>query len=115
MARHFGEVHLSWTDSVPGAGAWRPSRPRSTVDRSCRARRPVPTGGSSPHRGGTPAGWPTGRGAGPLRASGLGRAIKLARAAATEPRRLDMPGLVRAAAAFLADAAAKEPEADPLT
>ena len=45
----------------------------------------------------------------------LPRAVELARTAATEARRLDMPGLLRAADAFLADAAAKARAEDPLT
>jgi DNA-binding CsgD family transcriptional regulator len=45
----------------------------------------------------------------------LPRAVELARAAATEARRLDMPGLLRAADTFLADAAAKARAEDPLT
>jgi hypothetical protein len=40
------------------------------------------------------------------RSAGRARAVELARAAAAEARRLDMPGLLRAADAFLADAAA---------
>jgi hypothetical protein len=43
------------------------------------------------------------------------RAIELARTAAAEARRLDMPGLLRDADAFLADAAARARAADPLT
>jgi DNA-binding CsgD family transcriptional regulator len=43
------------------------------------------------------------------------RAVELARAAAAEARRLDMPGLLRTAEAFLADAAAKTRAADPLS
>ncbi|HEV2777959.1 MAG TPA: AAA family ATPase [Actinophytocola sp.] len=43
------------------------------------------------------------------------RAVELARAAAAEARRLDMPGLLRDADAFLAEAAAMARAADPLT
>src|SRR5262249_42445458 len=43
------------------------------------------------------------------------RALELARAAAAEARRLDMPGLLRAADALLADAAAEARAEDPLT
>jgi len=43
------------------------------------------------------------------------RAAALARAAAAEARRLDMPGLVRAADVFLAEAAALARAADPLS
>jgi DNA-binding CsgD family transcriptional regulator len=43
------------------------------------------------------------------------RAVALARAAAAEARRLDMPGLLQAADAFLADASAKAREEDPLS
>jgi len=45
----------------------------------------------------------------------LPRVVELARAAAADARRLDMPGLLRAADAFLADAAAKARAEDPLT
>ena len=45
----------------------------------------------------------------------LPRAVELARAAAAEARRLDMPGLLRTADAFLAEAAAKARTEDPLT
>jgi DNA-binding CsgD family transcriptional regulator len=45
----------------------------------------------------------------------LPRATELARAAAADARRLDMPGLLRAADAFLADAAAAARAEDPLT
>jgi len=45
----------------------------------------------------------------------LPRAVELARAAAADARRLDMPGLLRAADAFLADAAATARAEDPLT
>jgi DNA-binding NarL/FixJ family response regulator len=45
----------------------------------------------------------------------LPRALELARAAAADARRLDMPGLLRAADAFLADAAARARAQDPLT
>jgi DNA-binding NarL/FixJ family response regulator len=45
----------------------------------------------------------------------LSHAAELARAAATEARRLDMPGVLRAADAFLAGAAAQERAEDPLT
>jgi DNA-binding CsgD family transcriptional regulator len=45
----------------------------------------------------------------------LPRAVELARAAAADARRLDMPGLLRAADTFLADAAAKARAEDPLT
>jgi DNA-binding NarL/FixJ family response regulator len=45
----------------------------------------------------------------------LPRAAELARAAAADARRLDMPGLLRAADTFLADAATKARAADPLT
>jgi DNA-binding NarL/FixJ family response regulator len=45
----------------------------------------------------------------------LPRAVDLARAAAADARRLDMPGLLRAADTFLADAAAKARAEDPLT
>ena len=45
----------------------------------------------------------------------LPKAVELARAAATDARRLDMPGLLRAADKFLADAAAKARDEDPLT
>jgi DNA-binding CsgD family transcriptional regulator len=51
-----------------------------------------------------------------LGASGdLARAMELARAAAAGARRLDMPGLLHAADAFLANAAAKARAEDPLT
>ena len=43
------------------------------------------------------------------------RAVKLAHAAAAEARRLDMPGLLRATDAFLAEAAAEARAEDPLT
>jgi len=43
------------------------------------------------------------------------RAVELARAAADEARRLDMPGLLRAADAFLAGSAAQARAEDPLT
>jgi len=43
------------------------------------------------------------------------RAVELARTAVAEARRLDMPGLLRAADAFLADAAAEARAEDPLT
>jgi DNA-binding CsgD family transcriptional regulator len=43
------------------------------------------------------------------------RAAELARSAAAEARRLDMPGLLRAADAFLADAAARSRAQDPLS
>jgi DNA-binding CsgD family transcriptional regulator len=46
---------------------------------------------------------------------GRTRALELARSAAAEARRLDMPGLLRAADAFLADAAAEARAEDPLT
>lgn len=45
----------------------------------------------------------------------LPRAVELARAAAADARRLDMPGLLRAADTFLADAAAAARAEDPLT
>jgi len=45
----------------------------------------------------------------------LPKAAGLAREAATEARRLDMPGLLRAADTFLAEAAAKARAEDPLT
>jgi DNA-binding CsgD family transcriptional regulator len=45
----------------------------------------------------------------------LPRAVELARAAAADARRLDMPGLLRAADTFLADAAATARAEDPLT
>jgi DNA-binding CsgD family transcriptional regulator len=45
----------------------------------------------------------------------LPRAVDLARAAAADARRLDMPGLLRAADAFLAAAAATARAEDPLT
>jgi DNA-binding CsgD family transcriptional regulator len=45
----------------------------------------------------------------------LPRAVELARAAAADARRLDMPGLLRAADTFLADAAASARAEDPLT
>jgi DNA-binding NarL/FixJ family response regulator len=41
--------------------------------------------------------------------------VDLARTAAAEARRLDMPGLLRAADAFLTDAAAEARAEDPLT
>jgi len=41
--------------------------------------------------------------------------VELARAAAAEARRLDMPGLLRATNTFLADAAAEARTEDPLT
>jgi len=51
-----------------------------------------------------------------LIASGeVDRAVELARAAAAEGRRLDMPALVRAADAFLSSVAANARAADPLT
>jgi DNA-binding NarL/FixJ family response regulator len=43
------------------------------------------------------------------------RAAELARAAAAEARRLDMPGLLRTADIFLAEAAAKARAEDPLS
>ena len=43
------------------------------------------------------------------------RAVELARAAAAEARRLDMPGLLRSADAFLADAIARAHAEDPLS
>jgi DNA-binding NarL/FixJ family response regulator len=43
------------------------------------------------------------------------RAVELARSAAAEARRLDMPGLLRTADAFLAEAAAKNRAEDPLS
>jgi DNA-binding CsgD family transcriptional regulator len=43
------------------------------------------------------------------------RSVELARAAAAEARRLDMPGLLRTADAFLAQAAAKTRAEDPLS
>jgi len=43
------------------------------------------------------------------------KAVELARAAAAEARRLDMPGLLRAADAFLAGSAAEARAEDPLT
>jgi DNA-binding CsgD family transcriptional regulator len=43
------------------------------------------------------------------------RAVELARAAAADARRLDMPGLLRTADAFLAEAAATARAEDPLT
>jgi DNA-binding CsgD family transcriptional regulator len=43
------------------------------------------------------------------------RAVEVARAAAAEARRLDMPGLLRTADAFVAEAAAKARAEDPLT
>ena len=43
------------------------------------------------------------------------RAVELARSAAADARRLDMPGLLRVADAFLSDAAAKARAEDPLT
>jgi DNA-binding CsgD family transcriptional regulator len=46
---------------------------------------------------------------------GRARAVELARAAAAEARRLDMPGLLRAADAFLAGSAAEARAEDPLT
>src|SRR5438874_2090324 len=50
-----------------------------------------------------------------LSASGdLARAMELARSAAADARRLDMPGLLHPADAFLADAAAKARAEDPL-
>jgi DNA-binding CsgD family transcriptional regulator len=49
------------------------------------------------------------------RSGDLPRAVELARAAAADARRLDMPGLLRAADEFLADAAAKARADDPLT
>src|SRR6266705_910127 len=45
----------------------------------------------------------------------VARAVELALAAAAEARRLDMPGLLRAADAFLADAVAEARAEDPLT
>jgi DNA-binding CsgD family transcriptional regulator len=45
----------------------------------------------------------------------LARAMELARAAAADARRLDMPGLLHAADAFLADTAANARAEDPLT
>jgi DNA-binding CsgD family transcriptional regulator len=45
----------------------------------------------------------------------LPRALELAHAAAADARRLDMPGLLHAADAFLADAAATARAQDPLT
>jgi DNA-binding NarL/FixJ family response regulator len=45
----------------------------------------------------------------------LPRAVESARAAAAEARRLDMPGLLHTADAFLADAAATARAEDPLT
>jgi DNA-binding CsgD family transcriptional regulator len=45
----------------------------------------------------------------------LPKAVELARAAAADARRLDMPGLLHAADSFLADAAAKSRAEDPLT
>lgn len=45
----------------------------------------------------------------------LPRAVELARAAAADARRLDMPGLLRAADTFLADAAVTARAEDPLT
>jgi DNA-binding CsgD family transcriptional regulator len=45
----------------------------------------------------------------------LPTALELARAAAADARRLDMPGLLRAADTFLADAATKARAEDPLT
>src|SRR5204862_6453116 len=45
----------------------------------------------------------------------LARAVELARAAATEARRLDMPGLVRAADTFLTATAGQVRAQDPLT
>lgn len=45
----------------------------------------------------------------------LPRAVELARAAAADARRLEMPGLLRAADTFLADAAAAARAEDPLT
>ena len=51
-----------------------------------------------------------------LTASGdLSRALELGRAAAAGARRLDMPGLLTAATAFLADAAVRARRDDPLT
>ncbi|MBM7784082.1 ATP-binding protein [Tenggerimyces flavus] len=50
-----------------------------------------------------------------LFASSLPRAVSLARAAAAEARRLDMPGLLRAADAFLTEAAAASRSASPLS
>jgi DNA-binding CsgD family transcriptional regulator len=51
-----------------------------------------------------------------LRATGdLPKAVELARTAAADARRLDMPGLLRAADTFLADAAATARAEDPLT
>jgi DNA-binding CsgD family transcriptional regulator len=45
----------------------------------------------------------------------VGRGIEIARRAAAEARRLDMPGLLRAADAFLVEAAATARTADPFT
>jgi DNA-binding CsgD family transcriptional regulator len=45
----------------------------------------------------------------------LSRAVELARAAAADARRLDMPGLLQAADAFLAEATVKARAKDPLT
>jgi DNA-binding CsgD family transcriptional regulator len=44
-----------------------------------------------------------------------GRAVALARTAAADARRLDMPGLLRQADTFLGDASARARAADPLT
>jgi DNA-binding CsgD family transcriptional regulator len=46
---------------------------------------------------------------------GRAKAVELARAATAEARRLDMPGLLQAADAFLANAAAEARAEDPLT